>query len=211
MTAYLPLTTIVNFKLIINYQREINMVDSINTAIRMMCKAHKHGRLGMASDLGMTIDQFHNHLYQKCGSRFFTLAELERMEDLSGSCYLAEYQANRKGKWLVDVPTAESLDNVELYSIEMKAAAASGELANAKMAAAADGVIDSSERKTLSELFSKKLRHQIHGFLGFMALYGVGVSDQAIDVFVSTGRKGDARECAAPGALACRISGETNA
>lgn len=149
------------------------MVDSINTAIRLMCKAHKHGRLGMASDLGMTIDQFHNHLYQKCGSRFFTLAELERMEDLSGSCYLAEYQANRKGKWLVDVPTAESLDNVELYSIEMKAAAASGELANAKMAAAADGVIDSSERKTLSELFSKKLRHQIHGFLGFMALYGV--------------------------------------
>lgn len=125
MTAYLPLTTIVNFKLIINYQREINMVDSINTAIRLMCKAHKHGRLGMASDLGMTIDQFHNHLYQKCGSRFFTLAELERMEDLSGSCYLAEYQANRKGKWLVDVPTAESLDNVELYSIEMKAAAAS--------------------------------------------------------------------------------------
>lgn len=211
MTAYLPLTTIVNFKLIINYQREINMVDSINTAIRLMCKAHKHGRLGMASDLGMTIDQFHNHLYQKCGSRFFTLAELERMEDLSGSCYLAEYQANRKGKWLVDVPTAESLDNVELYSIEMKAAAASGELANAKMAAAADGVIDSSERKMLSELFSKKLRHQIHGFLGFMALYGVGVSDQAIDVFVSTGRKGDARECAAPGALACRISGETNA
>ncbi|EAY2117836.1 hypothetical protein AII44_05595 [Salmonella enterica] len=187
------------------------MVDSINTAIRLMCKAHKHGRLGMASDLGMTIDQFHNHLYQKCGSRFFTLAELERMEDLSGSCYLAEYQANRKGKWLVDVPTAESLDNVELYSIEMKAAAASGELANAKMAAAADGVIDSPERKTLSELFSKKLRHQIHGFLGFMALYGVGVSDQAIDVFVSTGRKGDARECAAPGALACRISGETNA
>ena len=91
------------------------MVDSINTAIRLMCKAHKHGRLGMASDLGMTIDQFHNHLYQKCGSRFFTLAELERMEDLSGSCYLAEYQANRKGKWLVDVPTAESLDNVELY------------------------------------------------------------------------------------------------
>jgi hypothetical protein len=25
-----------------------------------------------------------------------------------------------------------------------------------------------------------------------MALYGVGVSDQAVDVFISTGRKGDA-------------------
>lgn len=114
------------------------------------------------------------------------------MQSLSNSSYLAEYFAGRCGKWLVDVPTAESLDNVELYSIEMKAAAAAGELANAKMAAAADGVIDVAERKTLSDLFSKKLRHQIHGFLGFMALYGVAASDQAVDVFVSTGRKGDA-------------------
>lgn len=168
------------------------MVDSINTAIRLMCKAHKHGRLGMASDLGMTIDQFHNHLYQKCGSRFFTLAELERMEDLSGTFYLAEYQANRKGKWLVDVPTAETIDNVDLYDIEMQATVAASELASAKMSAVADGVIDLAERKALSDLFSKKLRHQIHGFLGFMALYGVAVSDQAVDVFVSTGRKGDA-------------------
>lgn len=73
------------------------MVDSINTAIRLMCKAHKHGRLGMASDLGMTIDQFHNHLYQKCGSRFFTLAELERMEDLSGSVTWPSTRRTEKG------------------------------------------------------------------------------------------------------------------
>ncbi|HFK4066143.1 TPA: YmfL family putative regulatory protein [Kluyvera ascorbata] len=168
------------------------MVDSINTAIRLMCKSHKHGRLGMASDLGMTIDQFHNHLYQKCGSRFFTVAELEQMQSLSNSSYLAEYFAGRCGKWLVDVPKADNIDNVDLFDIEMQATVAAGELASAKMAAVADGVIDTSESKTLSDLFSKKLRHQIRGFLGFMALYGVGVSDQAVDVFVSTGRKGDA-------------------
>lgn len=168
------------------------MVDSINTAIRLMCKAHKHGRLGMASELGMSIDQFHNHLYQKCGSRFFTVSELEQMQSLSDSSYLAEYFAGRCGKLLVDIPTADSIDNVDLYDIEMQASVAAGELASAKIAAAADGVIDTSERKTLSDLFNKKLRHQIHGFLGFMALYGVGISDQAVDVFVSTGRKGDA-------------------
>lgn len=184
------------------------MVDSIKTAIRLMCKAHKHGRLGMADDLGMTIDQFHNHLYQKCGSRFFTLEELERMEDLSGTTYLAEYQANRKGKLLVDIPVPGSVDKVDLFDIEMQATIAAGELATAKMAAAADGVIDQSERKTLSDLFSKKIRHQIHGFMGFMALYGVGISDQAIDLFVTTGRKSDASECAAPGVVACRYQVE---
>lgn len=168
------------------------MVDSINTAIRLMCKAHKNGRVGMAADLGMTIDQFHNHMYQKCSSRFFTLAELEKMQSISKTAHLAEYFAAQCGKLLVDIPAPGSLDNVDLYELDMKATAAAGELASAKMAAAADGVIDRKERKTLSDLFNNKLRHQIHGFLGFMALYGVGVSDQAVDVFISTGRKGDA-------------------
>ncbi|HAH9343269.1 TPA: hypothetical protein HIQ17_002841 [Escherichia coli] len=168
------------------------MVDSINTAIRLMCKAHKNGRVGMAADLGMTIDQFHNHMYQKCSSRFFTVAELEQMQTLSGTSYLAEYFAARCGKLLVDVPAPDSIDNVDLYEIDMKVTAAAGELASAKMAAVADGVIDKKERQTLSDLFNKKLRHQIHGFLGFMALYGAGISDQAVDVFVSTGRKSDA-------------------
>ena len=169
------------------------MVDSINTAIRLMCKTHKQGRLGMAADLGMTIDQFHNHLYQKCGSRFFTLVELERMQDLSSSFYVAEYFASSAGKLLVDIPTPGSVDNVDLYDIEMKAAVAAGDFARAKLAAAADGVIDKKERIFLSDLFNAKLRHQIHGFMGFLALYGAGVAEHAIDACVMTGRKGDAR------------------
>lgn len=168
------------------------MVDSIKTAINLMCRAHKHGRLGMADDLGMTIDQFHNHLYQKCGSRFFTHAELEQMEDLSGTAFFTEYQAKRKGKLLVDIPRPDSIDKVDLYDIEMKAVVAAGQLASAKMAAEADGVIDHRERKTLSNLFHKTLRHQIHGFFGFLALYGVGVADHAVDMFVMTGREVDA-------------------
>lgn len=165
------------------------MVDSIKAAISAMCKAHPGGRLGMAADLGMSIDTFHNHMYQKCGSRFFTLAELERMEDLSGISMLAEYAAARVGKLLVDVPRPESIDNVDLYSLDMQANAAKGLLAQAQIEAAGDGVIDRHERKKLSELFRKTIRHQFHGFMGFMALYGV--SDQAVDLFV-TSRKGDA-------------------
>ncbi|EOI3517179.1 YmfL family putative regulatory protein [Cronobacter muytjensii] len=165
------------------------MVDNIKAAISAMCKAHPAGRLGMAADLGMSIDTFHNHMYQKCGSRFFTLAELERMEDLSGVSMLAEYAAARVGKLLVDVPKPESMDNVDLFAIDMKTSAAKGQLAQAQIEAAEDGVIDRHERKKLSELFRKTIRHQFHGFMGFMALYGV--SDQAVEVFVST-RKGDA-------------------
>nr|WP_158699025.1 hypothetical protein [Cronobacter dublinensis] len=40
------------------------MVDNIKAAISAMCKAHPAGRLGMAADLGMNIDTFHNHMYR---------------------------------------------------------------------------------------------------------------------------------------------------
>lgn len=126
------------------------MVDNIKAAISAMCKAHPAGRLGMAADLGMSIDTFHNHMYQKCGSRFFTLAELERMEDLSGVSMLAEYAAARVGKLLVDVPKPESMDNVDLFAIDMKTSAAKGQLAQAQIEAAEDGVIDRHERKKLT-------------------------------------------------------------
>jgi len=102
------------------------MVDTINIAIRLMCKAHPHGRLGMAADMGMTIDQFHNHLYRKCGSRFFSLDELEHMEDLTGTTHLAEYFANRKRMTLVDVSTVEKVDKVDLYDIELSNIATAG-------------------------------------------------------------------------------------
>ncbi|MFP2514006.1 YmfL family putative regulatory protein [Buttiauxella agrestis] len=138
----------------------------------------------MAKALGMSIDQFHNHMYQKVGSRFFTMAELELMEDLSGTSLLADYFATRRGKLLVDIPEPESLDNVDLFQHEMQLNAVRGKLDQAKFAALADGVIDSKEKKTLSQMFHNSLRHQMHGFMGFMALYGV--SDGAVDMFVAS-------------------------
>ncbi|MBK0095236.1 hypothetical protein IBT49_04560 [Erwinia sp. S63] len=161
------------------------MVDTINIAIRLMCKAHPYGRLGMASDMGMTIDQFHNHLYRKCGSRFFTLDELQQMEDLSKCNHLAEYFANRRGLTLVDISSVQGVDKVDLFDIEMRSHAAAGQLAIAKQEAAADGVIDNQELKKLSGLFQQKIRHQMHGFFGFLALYGASVSEHNMDMFMA--------------------------
>ena len=162
------------------------MVDTINQAVRQMCKAHKHGRLGMAADLGMSIDQFHNHLYKKCGSRFFTLDELMKMEVLTGTHCVAEFMAVRHGMRLVDIKAAGEMDKVDLFDTQLKAKAA-----EAQLAAMADGVIDHHESKTLSALFRKKISHQVHGFFGLIALFSAGTADHAVDMFVSSGRKAD--------------------
>lgn len=161
------------------------MVDTMNVAINQMCKAYTGNRAGMASALGMTLDQFNNRMYRKCNSHFFTVDELLRMEDISGTSFLTEFFANRKGLALVDISSVHEVDKVDLYDIEMQSSAAAGELAIAKREAAADGVIDKSELRTLSNLFQRKMRHQIHGFIGFLSLYGVGITEHSVDLFMS--------------------------
>lgn len=150
------------------------MVD-IKTTVKAMCAAIG-GQQVMAERLGMGYQVFRNHLDQKCGSRFFTLVELEQMEDLSGTCLLAEHAASRKGKLLVDIPLLDALDNVELYHLSTQADAARGELAAAQIAVTG-GDIRYSEGKRLWGLFRKSLRYQVHGFLAFLVLNGVPFAD----------------------------------
>jgi len=175
------------------------MVDTINEAIREMCKAHPSGKPGMAAALGMSVDVFNNHAYRKCGSRFFTLDELELMQELSGTAFFAEYSASRVKRLLVDIPSLDDLDNVCLYQNEMKIAVAQGEFSIAKIQAIADGVVDRHESRDITNKFKSYLRYSMQGFFGFMALNGV--VDHAVDTFVCQ-RKSDARECAAPGVVA---------
>lgn len=162
------------------------MVATLQEAVSLTCKAYPGGRNGLAAAMGMTIDQFNNRLHRKCNSLFFTVDDLLRMEDITGTAFLAEYFANRRGLTLVDISAVESVDKVDLFDIEMQSNAAAGELAIAKREAAADGVIDKKELKVLSRLFQTKMRHQIHGFMGFLALYGAGLSEHSVDLFMAS-------------------------
>ncbi|TCC01252.1 hypothetical protein E0L21_10090, partial [Kosakonia quasisacchari] len=88
---------------------------SLKEVVKAMCKAYPGGREAMAGALGMTATQFNNNLYEKNGCRFFEVTELEAMEDLSNTSFLADYFAKRRGCLLVEVPTFEDLDRVDLF------------------------------------------------------------------------------------------------
>lgn len=175
------------------------MVGTTNKAIREMCKAHPAGRPGMADAPGMTIDIFNNHMYRKCGSRSFTLDEIELMQELSGTALFAEYSASRVGRRLVEIPKLDDLDNVCLHKNEMDLAVAHGEFSAAKIKPIEDGVIDRYGSKEIGNKFKNCVKHSLQGLFGFLALNDV--ADHAIDAFVYQ-RKNDARECAAPGIVA---------
>lgn len=133
------------------------MVD-LKSVVKTMCKAYPGGRSAMAGALGMTETQFNNNLYEKNGCRFFEIAELEAMEDISGTNHLAEYFAQRRGGFFVEIPNRDELDHVDLFIKGVKVAAKSGKVdQQINKSIADDGVIDQNEKAEIMALHLKHL------------------------------------------------------
>ncbi|WP_405079669.1 YmfL family putative regulatory protein [Pectobacterium carotovorum] len=147
------------------------MVD-IKETIKAMCKAYPGGRSAMAGALGMSTEAFNNNLYEKNGCRFFELHELEAMEDISGTSLLAEYFAQRRGALLVDVPTFDDLDRVELYSRSVHTAAKRGQVDQMIQKAIEDGVIDEDESREIMSLHNKHLAAREAEIRSILSLFG---------------------------------------
>ena len=167
----------------------------IKTTVKAMCKEVAGGRSAMAAGLGMNIDQFNNSLYEKKGCRFFSHCDLELMEDLSGTCLLAEYQAARKGLLTINIPVPEQMDNVELFNIQMRADAARGLVAQAKLDAEEDGIVDRAEMKHVGTQVLNYMKYTAKGLLAWAALHGV----QADAMDLLTCRKVESHQVAARG------------
>ncbi|WP_447868783.1 YmfL family putative regulatory protein [Rahnella aceris] len=133
------------------------MVD-LKSVVKAMCKAYPGGRSAMAGALGMSEAGFNNNLYEKNGCRFFEIAELEAMEDLSGTNLLADYHAKRRGCLLIDRPKFEELDRVDLFSRAMRTAAARGQVDQIITLALEDGVIEQHEAEEI-EIYHR--RHMV--------------------------------------------------
>ena len=133
------------------------MVD-LKSTVKAMCKAYPGGRSAMVGALGMTETQFNNNLYEKNGCRFFEVAELEAMEDISGANHLADYFAQRCGGLFVEIPNRHELDHVDLFIKGVKVAAKSGKVdQQINISIADDGVIDESEKAEIMALHRKHL------------------------------------------------------
>lgn len=110
------------------------------------------GKEAVAAVLGMSVDSFNNHLYEKKGSRFFSVDELVEMADLTSTPYVAEYFAERVGSMVVARPRVAQLDSVDMFDCHLQLNAVKGLLDKTIEEARADGVFDSRERKTIARL-----------------------------------------------------------
>jgi AraC-like DNA-binding protein len=155
-----------------NYQRKNKMVEqTLKEVVKAMCKAYPGGRQAMAGALGMSETQFNNNLYEKNGCRFFEVTELEAMEDISNTSFIADYFAKRRGALLVDVPSLEDLDRVDLFSRAMRTAAARGQVDQIIQKALEDGVIEKHEAEEILEHHRRHLAAREEEIRAIVALF----------------------------------------
>lgn len=123
--------------------------------VEMINKMIEHidgGRSVAAHRLGLTEMQFKNRLYEMNGTRFFSIDELESLQDFSKTHFVADYFAQRAGCVISQTPNAEELDNVELHNLSLAADVKRGETDRRMYEAIAnDGVIDRQEAKSIRE------------------------------------------------------------
>ncbi len=115
------------------------------------------GKEAVAAMLGMTVDCFNNHLYEKRGSRFFTVDELAEMADLRNTHFVADYFAERVGCLVVASPVAAEFDSVDMFDCHLQLNAVKGVLDKTIEEATADGFFDARERRDITRL---KRRYQ---------------------------------------------------
>lgn len=144
---------------------------TLKEVVKAMCKAYPGGRQAMAGALGMSETQFNNNLYEKNGCRFFEVTELEAMEDISNTSFVADYFAKRRGALLVDVPNLEDLDRVDLFSRAMRTAAARGQADQIIQKALEDGVIEKHEAEEIQEHHRRHLAAREEEIRAIVALF----------------------------------------
>ena len=111
--------------------------------------AYPRGRLYAAADLGLPIKKFDNHAYENAGSRPLTDDHIHRLEQVTGTTFLADYIAAKYGGMFVPLTTPDTLDNVELFNRSIKAAAKRGMVDQIIAKALDDGVIEKGEAEAI--------------------------------------------------------------
>ncbi|MFC0178975.1 YmfL family putative regulatory protein [Thorsellia kenyensis] len=122
---------------------------NIKQVIINLCNEVPGGRSAVAGALGMELSSFNNRLYEKNKCRFFSVDELEAIEDIAGKPFLAEYFAKRQGGVFTKLPDADELDAVELFNLSVHADAKKALLSLVVSKAIEDGVIDGKEKEQI--------------------------------------------------------------
>ena len=134
------------------------------------------GRAYAAADLGMKLKKFDNQAYENAGSRPLTDEHIFRLEQQAGTSFLPNYVATMYGGMFVPLPVPDTLDNVELFSRSIKAAARRGCVDQIIEQALSDGVIEKHEAEAIIGAMNLYMSARYAEVLATIQLYSAGAA-----------------------------------
>ncbi|MCU6671858.1 YmfL family putative regulatory protein [Leclercia adecarboxylata] len=166
-------------------------------AIKRTISSLPGGYSEAAEWLGVTEDALFNRL-RSGGDQIFPMGWAMVLQQASGTKHIADAVSRQSNSVNVPLVEIEDVDNADINQRLMESIEWIGKHSTYVRKATADGVIDQAEREQIEEnSYQVMQKWQEHLTL----LYRVFCAAE----------KDDARECAAPGVVARRNSGETNA
>ncbi len=166
-------------------------------AIKKTISSLPGGYAEAAEWLGVTEDALFNRL-RTGGDQIFPMGWAMILQQASGTKHIADAVSRQSNSVNVPLVDIEDVDNADINQRLMETIEWISEHSKFVRKATADGVIDQDEREQIEEnSYQVMAKWQEHLTL----LYRVFCAPE----------KSNARECAAPGVVACRNSGETNA
>jgi hypothetical protein len=128
---------------------KLTTLKSRGDVVSEIIEAYPGGRAGAAALFGWATKKFDNHAYESANSRPLTEDQIFRLEQVTNTTYLAQYVARLYGGIFVPVTDPEHLDNVELYTQSVQAAALRGTVDQIIAKALDDGVITRDEAESI--------------------------------------------------------------
>ena len=128
----------------------VEQFESLKEAILKSEKQFSGGRAEIARLMGLTYDSYRNRLREDREDQQFSASQLEDIQFITGTSFIAQYFANKAGQMIIPLPIAD-IDSEELSEIQMIEAAAIGSLSVTIAKAVEDGVIDEQEAKLINQ------------------------------------------------------------
>lgn len=128
----------------------VEQFESLKEAILKSEKSFSGGRAEIARLMGLSYDAYRNRLREDREDQQFTASQLEDIQFITGTAYIAQYFANKAGQMTVAIPSSD-VDAEELSEIQIGESAALGGLNVIIAQALEDGRIDDNESKLINE------------------------------------------------------------
>lgn len=115
------------------------------------------GKAVAAAYLGLSESAFNDRLYENKGCKFFTVDNLLALQELSKTALVAEFFAKQVNHIVVEIPSTDELDTVELFNLSLNTQVQRGEVDKLLKYAIRDGVIDENEANQILIVHSTHL------------------------------------------------------